>query len=145
MATTGSVDTTIEASNDTLQGEKAVDVLATELEKVEIQTEEDTQAVQTENTDNRPRIIYTRSQLLDLSLSPLVKPPDSMPSFKTWFGFVSMFTPRLNMCIADSWKPLSEWSEASAPSAKKDSESLGTNGGPRGGRYVCAFTFRAAT
>lgn len=36
----------------------------------------------------RPLIIYSRIQMLALSKSPLVKPPDGMPPFKTWYGYV---------------------------------------------------------
>ena len=88
MATTSSADTTLEVSNESLQGEKSVDVLASELEKAEIRTKEDTQAVETKNADTRLRITYSRTQLLNLSQSPLVKPPDDMPNFKAWLGFV---------------------------------------------------------
>ncbi|KAF7306671.1 hypothetical protein MIND_00458700 [Mycena indigotica] len=34
----------------------------------------------------RPILVYTRSQLLHLQASPLVKPPTSMPELKHWFG-----------------------------------------------------------
>lgn len=37
---------------------------------------------------HRPRYIYTRKQLAYLSKSPLVKVPDDMPPFKSWFGSV---------------------------------------------------------
>ena len=36
----------------------------------------------------RPRVIYSRADLLTLSKSPLVKPPDAMPSLKDWYGCV---------------------------------------------------------
>lgn len=38
---------------------------------------------------SRPFITYTRSQLLHLHKSPLVKVPDGMPAFKDWFGCVT--------------------------------------------------------
>nr|GAT49767.1 predicted protein [Mycena chlorophos] len=34
----------------------------------------------------RPLLVYTRSQLLHLQASPLVKPPPTMPELKQWFG-----------------------------------------------------------
>lgn len=37
-----------------------------------------------------PIIVYTRSQLLSLHNSPLVKPPSDMPELKDWFGYVCM-------------------------------------------------------
>ncbi|SRR6266550_287271 len=37
-----------------------------------------------------PIIVYTRSQLLSLHNSPLVKPPSDMPELKDWFGYVYM-------------------------------------------------------
>ena len=39
-------------------------------------------------TDSPPRLLirYTRKHLLLLSKSPLVKVPDGMPTFKSWFG-----------------------------------------------------------
>lgn len=40
---------------------------------------------------SRPFILYTRSQALQLSKSPLVKPPDGMPALKEWFGYVMTF------------------------------------------------------
>jgi hypothetical protein len=41
---------------------------------------------------SRPVIIYTRKQMLALSKSPLVKVPDKMPPFKTWYGYVDPST-----------------------------------------------------
>jgi hypothetical protein len=35
-----------------------------------------------------PMIVYTRSQLLSLHNSPLVRPPPNMPELKDWFGCV---------------------------------------------------------
>lgn len=34
----------------------------------------------------RPLRKYSRKQLVRLSASPLVKPPDNMPELKVWFG-----------------------------------------------------------
>jgi hypothetical protein len=34
----------------------------------------------------RRLVIYLRPQMLKLSKSPLVKPPDGMPTLKDWFG-----------------------------------------------------------
>ncbi|GBE78384.1 hypothetical protein SCP_0112690 [Sparassis crispa] len=38
------------------------------------------------DTPPRPLRVYTRSQVLYLHKSPLVKPPDGMPPLKDWFG-----------------------------------------------------------
>lgn len=48
------------------------------------------QASQTEEPPSpcRPLRIYTRSQMLFLHGSPLVKPPPDMPELKHWFGYV---------------------------------------------------------
>ncbi|KZS93112.1 hypothetical protein SISNIDRAFT_100865 [Sistotremastrum niveocremeum HHB9708] len=58
-----------------------------------------------------PPIIYTRKQLLRLHASPLVKPPDKMPSLKDWIG---------------------EWPEQHHPTKKDpDSEKTGRERRPR--------------
>lgn len=38
----------------------------------------------------RPFKVYTRHEILHLSKSPLVHLPDGMPTFKDWFGCVSI-------------------------------------------------------
>jgi len=38
----------------------------------------------------RPLIMYSRSQLLFLHKSPLVKIPNGMPAFKDWFGYAAL-------------------------------------------------------
>lgn len=43
---------------------------------------------------HRPLFIYPRPQMLKLSKSPLVKPPDGMPALKDWFGCVCHHTYR---------------------------------------------------
>lgn len=42
----------------------------------------------TENSLHKPRPMrkYTRSQLIELSKSPLVQLPPNMPELKVWFG-----------------------------------------------------------
>lgn len=45
----------------------------------------DTNAKATE-TPPRKLYVYTRSQLLHLSKSPLVQTPSELPPFKEWFG-----------------------------------------------------------
>lgn len=39
---------------------------------------------------SRPFHVYTRAQVLFLAKSPLVKPPDGMPTLKEWFGQVAI-------------------------------------------------------
>ena len=39
-----------------------------------------------EQDRSQPMRVYTRTQLLLLSRSPLVKPPANMPELKDWFG-----------------------------------------------------------
>ena len=39
-----------------------------------------------EQDPSQPMRVYTRTQLLLLSRSPLVKPPANMPELKDWFG-----------------------------------------------------------
>lgn len=84
----------VESSDEHIQesGKNAspVDALTDQLEETGIQSDaEDTQAVaEPEILDSRPRIVYSRKQLVHLSQSPLIKIPDGMPSFKSWFGSV---------------------------------------------------------
>lgn len=40
---------------------------------------------------SRPFIMYSRSQLLSLYKSPLVKIPNGMPATKDWFGYVAPY------------------------------------------------------
>ena len=86
-----------EASNDNVQlhaqNPQSQDSLASQLEHLAIQdhaeSHEQAQApAEAQELAPRPYIVYTRSQILHLSQSPLVKLPDGMPSFKSWFGFV---------------------------------------------------------
>ncbi|KAH8120141.1 hypothetical protein DFH11DRAFT_1558531 [Phellopilus nigrolimitatus] len=95
----------------------SVDALVDELEKADIESSseaEDTQSNEADSTPSRPRIVYTRRQLLYLSQSPLVRPPDGMPTFKSWFG---------------------ELNEQSLLSTKKESETPSANGTGRERRY----------
>ena len=88
MSTAG--EATKETHQKSTQNAPNIDILAESLQKSGLQGDsEDTQAVaQAEPPDFRPRIVYTRKQLVLLSQSPLVKPPDGMPEFKAWFGLV---------------------------------------------------------
>ena len=68
------------------QQSTAVDTLADSLANVEIQEDKSFD----EKVEQSPRElrVYTHPQLLWLSKSPLVKPPDGMPPLKDWFGYV---------------------------------------------------------
>lgn len=44
----------------------------------------------------RPLIMYSRSQLLFLHKSPLVKIPNGMPAFKDWFGYAAPYPQQCN-------------------------------------------------
>lgn len=60
-----------------------VDALADSLANVDIQDRSD------KKPEHPPRElhVYTHAQLLWISESPLVKPPDGMPALKDWFGY----------------------------------------------------------
>lgn len=63
-----------------------VDDLSESVRKIALQTEDD-EDTSTKPTDTpRPFYIYTRTQALHLSKSPLVQCPQGMPDFKDWFG-----------------------------------------------------------
>lgn len=48
----------------------------------------DTSTSKSERVSSQLLRVYTRSQVLYLRDSPLVKPPEGMPSMKEWFGYV---------------------------------------------------------
>ena len=50
----------------------------------------DTSSSKSERVSPKRLRVYTRSQALYLRDSPLVKPPEGMPSLKDWFGYVSV-------------------------------------------------------
>ncbi|KAI5122602.1 hypothetical protein M0805_004816 [Coniferiporia weirii] len=112
-------DTSSKNTQEDSQNASAVDALV-ELEKSgiqsssEAQTEDAQPAIDAEIHASRPRIVYTRKQLLHLSQSSLVKPPDGMPEFKSWFG---------------------ELNDQSLLATKKESETQNTNGTGRERRY----------
>lgn len=89
-------DSSNENTHDPVQNAATtVNELVADLQKAELQSSDDTmeQAPSTATMDSsRPSrpIIYTRKQLLHLSNSPLVKVPDGMPSFASWFGCVAI-------------------------------------------------------
>lgn len=94
-------DTTFENAQTNTQNVSAQERLAAELGKVKIGDFSEAQdqpsaatKVKTEEPAARPLIIYTRKQILHLSQSPLIKLPDNMPSFKSWFGSVVMLVVR---------------------------------------------------
>ena len=51
----------------------------------------------------RPFITYSQSQILWLYKSPLVSPPNGMPSLKDWFGYASSF---MHFAISEPWHTL---------------------------------------
>ncbi|EJD04137.1 uncharacterized protein FOMMEDRAFT_146175 [Fomitiporia mediterranea MF3/22] len=109
------VESIDKAPQESTQNVPSVDALADALEETALQGDAgDTQVVaKAEGPETRSRIVYTRKHLIHLSQSPLVKVPDGMPAFKSWFG---------------------DWNEQSLQ-AKKESESLNVNGAPRDRRY----------
>lgn len=88
-------ETITEKPQEPTQDVSQTDKLATELEKVDLDNSEEqgkdqaTNSHKAQDTTSRRLIIYTRKHLLHLSKSPLVKPPDGMPGFKSWFGSVA--------------------------------------------------------
>ena len=66
-----------------------VDGLSESTRKIVLQTEDDEDASLKSADTLRPFYIYTRTQALHLSKSPLVQCPQGMPDFKDWFGWVS--------------------------------------------------------
>lgn len=72
----------------------AVEAVIAELENTVIQDHRSAEAEDTQTANDaqppspRPPIVYSRKELLNLSQSFLVKPPDEMPDFKSWFGSV---------------------------------------------------------
>lgn len=90
----------------------------------------------TDNLDNkiidapaRPLKIYSRSQVLHLYQSPLVKVPDGMPPLKDWFGYVgSIVCPHiLTVCFRD-------WNEQQLANKKESETSSASNARER--RYA---------
>lgn len=65
-----------------------VSLLASTLANANIRDVHDDGTPDGEAQSPRPLHIYTRAQLLTLSVSPLVKVPDGMPELKDWFGCV---------------------------------------------------------
>ncbi|EPT04244.1 hypothetical protein FOMPIDRAFT_148672 [Fomitopsis schrenkii] len=74
----------------------------------------DTSTSKSEHVSSQPLRVYTRSQVLYLRDSPLVRPPEGMPSLKDWFG---------------------DWNEQQA-NAKKDNEPPSTIANGRERRRV---------
>ena len=70
--------------------QNAVEKLGEALEKTELQEDDSSLAanVQDDERPSRPLHVYKRPELLFLSKSPLVEPPDGMPPLKDWFGYV---------------------------------------------------------
>lgn len=66
------------------------------MEKAQLQAPQSSE--ETLPDPSRPFILYTRSQALLLSKSPLVKPPDGMPALKEWFGYVMTFLVFTTQC-----------------------------------------------
>ncbi|GJE86043.1 hypothetical protein PsYK624_021230 [Phanerochaete sordida] len=87
-----------------------VDTLADSLANANIQ---DDKSHEKANHPPREPHVYTRAQLLWISKSPLVKPPEGMPALKDWFG---------------------DWSEQQVAS-KKDGEPSSNGTGTRDRRF----------
>ena len=66
----------------------AVNDLADGVAQVSVQDANtgDSSTSKNERMSPRPLRVYTRSQVMYLRDSPLVKPPEGMPSLKDWFG-----------------------------------------------------------
>lgn len=66
----------------------SVDALVNPLAAVALQdsTQPEQEGDQNATSHPRPLCVYTRSQMLHLHKSPLVKPPADMPELKDWFG-----------------------------------------------------------
>ncbi|KAH9835639.1 uncharacterized protein C8Q71DRAFT_762895 [Rhodofomes roseus] len=73
---------------NTPASDAAVKDLAEGVAQVSVQdvVSDDTSTSKSERISRRPLRVYTRSQAMHLRESPLVKPPDGMPSLKDWFG-----------------------------------------------------------
>ena len=115
---------------------EAISELSEGLEKIAVEAQSlDPPAGNTGPSEQqRLRIIYNRRQLVHLSQSQLVKPPDGMPSFKAWFGYVS--APHSSVRLSLLVPPFSrEWNEQNG-SAKKEAEATNANGGLRERRSV---------
>ncbi|KAK7694557.1 hypothetical protein QCA50_001743 [Cerrena zonata] len=115
MATVDSDSQNSLESNTTQTKNTTIDTLTDTLHKTTL--EEHTTSVNDTNgkapeTPSRKLHVYTRSQLLSLSKSPLVKTPNDLPSFKDWFG---------------------DWHEQQA-SNKKEADT-GTTSNPRDRRF----------
>ncbi|KAI0094692.1 hypothetical protein BDY19DRAFT_914068 [Irpex rosettiformis] len=75
-------------SSATTNDQNAVDKLGEALAKTELQEDDNSLNANVQNAEQpaRPLYVYKRPELLFLSQSPLVKPPDDMPALKYWFG-----------------------------------------------------------
>ena len=100
----------------------------------------DTSTSKSERVSPKPLRVYTRSQVLYLRDSPLVKPPEGMPSLKDWYGYVCLSCQGLPI-IKTSFR---DWNEQQA-NAKKDNESPSTLANGRERRQVllvCSIMMR---
>lgn len=90
MATTEKSPKEPRKTSEDQNEQSTVDKLGEALAKTELQ-EDDSSLATTEQVaaqSARPLHVYKRPELLFLSKSPLVKPPDGLPPLKEWFGYV---------------------------------------------------------
>ncbi|PSR72399.1 hypothetical protein PHLCEN_2v11742 [Hermanssonia centrifuga] len=111
MATTEYETSKIEENKSPSPENGSIARVAEALAKVDIQ--EDKPPALSEENAIRPLHVYTRSQVLLLSKSPLVQSPQGMPLLKDWFG---------------------DWNEQQV-SAKKETETSTTSANPRDRRF----------
>ncbi|KIL70666.1 hypothetical protein M378DRAFT_6610 [Amanita muscaria Koide BX008] len=86
MATTTETDSGSHSSSEYLK-DTHVDCISQSLSKTNLQAHAEEYRQREKSTASIPPVIvYTRSQLLSLHNSPLVRPPLNMPELKDWFG-----------------------------------------------------------
>ncbi|KAG1716576.1 hypothetical protein ID866_628 [Astraeus odoratus] len=79
----------------------------------------------------RPFIAYSRSQLLFLHKSPLVKVPNGMPALKDWFGYATS-SPHTQQHSPSS---VAERADNDQNNSKKDSDTSASSGNARERRF----------
>lgn len=90
MATIEKGSKKAQQSPTTLNEQNTVDKLEEALAKTDLQENDGPASTDEEKVEQSPRPlhVYKRHELLFLSKSPLVKPPDDLPPLKDWFGYV---------------------------------------------------------
>jgi zinc finger CCCH domain-containing protein 13 len=109
--------------------QNAVDKVGEALAKTDLQ-EDDSLTDTNEQAEQipRPLHVYRRYEILQLSKSPLVKPPDDMPQLKDWFGYV-VTSVTLKLLYTDILHRYRDWNEQVG--SKKDTEPSGNAANPR--------------